>query len=119
MIMYEPPRFLRVPRFLVPIAKMVGNMMEMKKNTAMSAMTDTYSTAMNTTPVRITHTEPYAASSFAGAILVMMPVLTKRPISRQSMALDRKNAPCCAVPPGQHSMYRLMKNAPIPTCAAT
>ena len=27
------------------------------------------------------------------------------------MAMDRKNAPCCAVPPGQHSMYRLMKNA--------
>ena len=44
--------------------------MEMKKNTAMSAMTDTYSTAVNTTPVRITHTTPYTASSFAGAILV-------------------------------------------------
>ena len=41
MIMYEPPSFFFVPRFLVPIAKMVGNMMEMKKNTAMSAITDT------------------------------------------------------------------------------
>ena len=67
--------------------------MEMKKNTAMSAMTDTYSTAVNTTPVRITHTAPYAASSFAGAIFGHDARTTKRPINRQSMAMDRKNAP--------------------------
>ena len=48
MMRYEEARLVRVPRFLTDSAKMVGNMMDMKKNSAISATTDTPGIAIAT-----------------------------------------------------------------------
>ena len=49
MIMNELPRLVCGPRFFTPMANSVGNMIDIKKNVATSATTDTPSNPSTTT----------------------------------------------------------------------
>src|SRR5687767_5283604 len=77
IMIYDDARLVWGPRSLTPMAKMVGNMIDIKKKTAISAMTAIIPGYATTTAQSNTLMSAYHMSNFRGAIFFIRAVPAK------------------------------------------
>src|SRR5450432_3005647 len=93
MIRNDAAFLVFAPRFLTPSAKMVGNMIDIKKEIEISAMIETPPLPETTTRQSATLMIAYNVNKCRAATRFMNRVLAKRPTVKASKAIDsRKDA---------------------------
>src|SRR5882672_12959617 len=89
MMRNDEARLVRGPRPWTASAKMVGNMIDMKKKSARSAWSETPGIAATTTRQRATLMAAYSVRSLRGAIQVMRSVPTNRPAMKSMKPYEK------------------------------